>query len=175
MSPPLLTLPDELIVELFSYLHPRDIAACQRSCRQLNDTIIRSQRLQYHIRLGRSGLYDPQFPSHTVSQRIDALEKWETAWNDVETKSLSQVKYKVACPFKCRFDCTSRIHNDFLIVTKSRIFDSPGYGYVDLRAFQSEGEKCSWTTITNHSWGYTNSKHCDFAFSAEEDLTLVAL
>ena len=87
MSPSLLTLPDELIVELFSYLHPRDIASCQRSCRQLNDTIIHSQLLRYLIRVGRSGLYDPLLPSHTVSQRIEALEKWETAWSDVEIKS----------------------------------------------------------------------------------------
>ena len=172
MSPPFLTLPEELIVELFSYLHPRDIAACQRSCRQLNDTIIHSQRLQNLIRVERSGLYDPQFSTHTVSQRIEALEKWETAWNNVETKSFSQVKYKVACPFEWRFDCTSRIHNDFLIVTKSRYFDSPGYGYVDLRAFQSEEERCSWTTIANQSW---SDKHCQFAFSVEQDLTLVAL
>ncbi len=172
MSPPLFTLPDELIVELFSYLHPRDIAACQRSCRQLNDTIIHSQLLQYLICVGRSGLYDPLLPSHTVSQRIDALEKWESAWSEVETKSSSQVKFKIACPFKCRFDSTSRIRDDFLIVTKSSLFDSPGYGYVDLRAFQSEGKRCSWTTIANHSW---SDKHCLFAFSVEQDLVLVAL
>ena len=172
MAPPLLTLPDELIVELFSYLHPRDIAACQRSCRQLNDTIIHSRLLQYLIHVGRSGLHDPLFPIYTISQRIEALEKWETAWNDVETKSSSQVKYKVACPFKCRFDSTSRIHDDFLIVTKSSLFDSPGYGYVDLRAFQSEGKRCSWTTIANHSWG---DKYFRFAFFVEQDLVLVAL
>ena len=99
MSPPLLTLPNELTVELFSYLHPRDIAACQRSCRQLNDIIVHSQFLQYLIRIGRSGLRDPLFPGHTVSQRIGTLEKWETAWSDVEIKISDHVKYRVACPF----------------------------------------------------------------------------
>ena len=172
MFPPLLCLPNEILVEFFSYLGPRDIAACQRSCRQLNDVIIHSRLLQYLLRVGRSGLHDPLLPIYTISQRIEALKKWESAWNDVETKGLGQVKYKVACPFEWRFDCTSRIHNDFLIVTKSRYFDSPGYGYVDLRAFQSEEERCSWTTIANQSW---SDKHCQFAFSVEQDLTLVAL
>ena len=62
---PLLTLPHKLIVELFSYLHLRDIAVCQRSCLQLN-AIIHSHLLQYLIRVGRLGLYGPLLPSHTV-------------------------------------------------------------------------------------------------------------
>jgi len=170
MSPPILTLPDELTVELFSYLHPRDIAACQRSCRQLNDTIIHSQLLQYLIRVGRSGLYDPLFPTHTVSQRIDALEKWESAWSDVETKSSDHIKYKVTCPFAWRYNTTCRIHDDFLIVVNC--FDGPGYGYVDLRTFQPEGEKCPLTVIANHSW---RGKNCLFAVSVEQDLVLAIL
>jgi hypothetical protein len=52
MTPPLLSLPSEVLIELFSYLHPRDIAACQRSCRQLNDTVSHSQLLRYLIRVG---------------------------------------------------------------------------------------------------------------------------
>ena len=173
MSPSLLTLPDELIVELFSYLHPRDIASCQRSCRQLNDTIIHSQLLQYLIRVGKSGLYDPLLPSHTVSQRIEALEKWETAWSDVEIKSSDYVtaaKYKVACPFAWRYNSACRVHDDFLILLNC--FDSPGYGYVDLRVFQPEGEKCPLTMIANHSW---RGKNCLFAFSVEQDLVLAVL
>ena len=104
MSPPLLTLPDEIIVELFSYLHPRDIVVCQRSCRQLNDTIIHSQLLQYLIRVEKLGVYDPPLPSHTVSQRTEALKKWEAAWSDVETKSSDHIKYKVVCPLSIRVE-----------------------------------------------------------------------
>ena len=172
MSPPLLTLPDEIIVELFSYLHPRDIAACQRSCRRLNDTISHSQLLQYLIRVGKLGLYDPLLPNHTVSQRIEALGKWEAAWGDVEIKSFDHinVKYKVVCPFAWRYDSACRIHNDFLTVVNC--FDSPGYGYVDLRGFQSEGGNCPLTTVANPSW---RGKNCLFAFSVEQDLVLAVL
>jgi hypothetical protein len=174
MFPPLLSLPDEILVEIFSNLGSRDIAACQCSCRRLNDIIIHSQLLRYLIRVGRSGLQDPLFPNYTISQRIEALEKWETAWNNVETKTQSsgQVKYKVACPFEYRLDCRTWIHDDFLVVTKSGYARSPAYGYVDLRALQSEEERCSWTTITNDSW---SDKHCRFAFSVEQDLVLVVL
>lgn len=170
MSPPLLTLPDELIVELFSYLHPRDIVACQRACRLLNDTIIHSQLLQYLIRLGRSGLYDPLLSSHTVSQRIETLEKWETAWSDVEIKSSDHIKYKFACPFTWRYNSACRVHDDFLVVLNC--FDSPGYGYVDLRVFQPEGERSPLTVIANHGW---RGKNCLFAFSVEQDLVLAVL
>jgi len=170
MSPPLLTLPDELIVELFSYLHSRDIAACQQSCRRLNDTIIHSQLLQYLIRVERSGLYDPLFPSHTVSQRIDALEKWESAWANFKIKRSDHVKYKVTCPFAWRYDTTCRIHDDFLILVNC--FYGPGYGYVDLRTFQPEGGKRPLTVIANHSW---HGKNCCFAFSVEKDLVLAVL
>ena len=172
MSPPLLALPDELIVELFSYLHSRDIAACQRSCRQLNDTIIHSQLLQYLIRVGRSGLYDPLFPSHTVSQRIDALEKWESAWSNFKIKKSDHVKYKVTFkfPFVWRHDAMCGVHDDFLIV--ANYLDDTGYGYVDLRTFQPEGGKCPLTMIANHSW---RGKNCSFAFSVEQDLVLAVL
>ena len=172
MSPPFLSLPDEVLVEIFSYLGPRDIAACQRSCRQHNYTIVHSQLLQYLIRVGRSGLHDPLLPIYTISQRIRALEKWETAWNDVATKSSGRVKYRVTWPFEWRYDVTCRIHDDFLILTRSTQFDCPGYGYVDLRAFQPEGEKSPWTMIANHSW---RGKNCLFTFSAEQDLVLVVL
>jgi len=172
MSSTFLSLPNEVLVEKFSYLDPRDIAACWPSCRQLNDIIVHSQLLQYLIRVGRSGLHDPLFPIYTISQRIKALEKWETAWDDVEKKSSGQVKYKVACPFEGRHDLICRILHDFLIMTRSGLYDDPGYGYVDLRAFQPEGGKCSWTMIANHSW---RGRNCFFVSFVEQDLVLVFL
>ena len=92
----LLSLPSEVLIETFSYLRPRDIAACQRSCRQLNNTVSHSRLLQYVIRVGRAGLHDPLFPGYTIAQRIDALEKWEAAWSNVEmSESSCHVKHIV--------------------------------------------------------------------------------
>jgi hypothetical protein len=88
---PLLTLLDELIVDIFFYLRPHDIVVCQRSCLQLN-AIIHSQLLQYLIRVGRLGLYGPLLPSHTVFQRIEALEKWEATYMKLRADSRRVVK-----------------------------------------------------------------------------------
>jgi hypothetical protein len=172
MIPPLLSLPSEVLIEILSYLRPRDIAACQRSCRQLNDAISHSQLLRYLIRVGRAGLHDPLFPGYTIRQRIESLEKWEAAWSNIEMiESSCHVKHMV--PYKIRSRAsllTCRIHDDFLIMKHG--FNTPGYAYVDLRTFQPEMEKDPWTKITNDSW---HDKIRDFVFSVEQDLALVIM
>jgi len=168
---PLLSLPSEVLIEIFSCLHPRDIAACQRSCRQLSDTVSHSQLLRYLIRIGRAGLHDPLFPGYTIRQRIDALQKWEAAWKDLEMiKSFRCVEHMV--PFKTEYFESGRIQDDFLIMICAR--EIGGYGYLDLRTFQPEMEKDPWTMITNDSWRNEKEKG-HFAFSVEHDLALVIM
>ena len=137
MSPPLLSLPSELLVEIFSYLPARDIIACQCSCRILNDTIIHSQFLQYLIHLRRSGLCDQLLPSYyPMFQRIEALNKWEDVWHNLKTKSTYHVKDVATFQFEGTFgtfDSKCKILDDFLIGIDS--FGSPGYGYIDLCTF----------------------------------------
>ncbi|KAI0284890.1 hypothetical protein BC826DRAFT_1109449 [Russula brevipes] len=119
-----LHLPNEVLVEILSYLCPRDIAACQRACRQLNDAVVCSQFLQYLIRVRRSGLYDPMLPGYTIPQRIEALERWEASWRNLEAQT-----------------------------TSGYFFDlNPGYGYVDLRLSKPEGETDPWTRIIMDNW-----------------------
>src|SRR6266851_1449827 len=167
MTPPLLSLPNEVLIEIFSYLRPRDIAACQRSCRQLNDTVIHSQLLRYLIRVGRSGLHDPMLPGYSIHQRIEALEKWEAAWSNLEMiESPCHVKYVVPSEHMSWFSpCTLEIHDDFLIKI-SRHNNIRGYAYVDLRTFQLEVKKDPWTNIANEGWRH---KESDFVFSVEQE------
>ncbi len=175
MAPPLLSLPSEVLIEILSYLRPRDIVACQRSCRQLNDTVSHSQLLRYLIRVGRAGLHDPLFPGYTIRQRIDALEKWEAAWSNVEmSESSCHVKHIV--PWGgFTSSRTISIHDDFFIRFRTAPlagYAMAGYGYLDLRTFQPEMEKDPWAKITNDSW---HNKIAYFEFSVEQDLALVIL
>ena len=172
MSPPLLSLPNEVLVEIFSYLHPRNIVACQRCCRKLNDTVIHSRLLRYLIQVGRSGLHDPLLPGYTIPQRIDALEKWGASWSYLETEARGPYHMKdvLACQFKWRDDTMYMINDDFLIATCC--FNEPEYGYIDLRAFQPEGKNDPWTRITDDSW---SGKKGNFTFSIEQDLVLAVL
>ena len=167
MTPPLLSLPSEVLGIIFSYLRPRDIAACQGSCRRLNDTVNHSQLLRYLIRVGRAGLHDPLLPGYTIPQRIEALKKWEAAWNSLEMiESPCHVKHVV--PSEHISPCT--IHDDFLIMINRR--NIPGYAYIDLRTFQLEVKKDPWTNIANESWRH---KVSHFVFSVQRDLVLVIL
>jgi hypothetical protein len=75
------------------------------------------------------------------------------------------VPYEIRSP-----SLTCRIHDDFLIMVP--YFNTTGYAYIDLRTFQPEMAKDSWTKITNDSW---RNKRRDFVFSVEQDLALVIL
>ncbi|KAI0252297.1 hypothetical protein BJV78DRAFT_369217 [Lactifluus subvellereus] len=169
MSFRLHSLCSELLVEIFSYLSPRDIAACQRSSRRLNDTINQSQLLQYVLRAGRSGLHDTLLPGYTLPERIEALERWETSWSwkGLDIHNPSYVKYFVACEFEGEPFFSTTICDDFLIATRSS--DPVGYAYVDLRAPQPVGDIDPWTKIVSNSW---HGKRCRFVFSVEQDLVV---
>jgi hypothetical protein len=167
-----LHLPNEVLVEILSYLCPRDIAACQRACRQLNDVVVCSQFLQYLIRVGRSGLYDPMLPGYTIPQRIEALERWEAYWRNLEAQSSFQIRRIVACELAGR-RC-SIIHNSRRLPdSDASTFDpNPGYGYVDLRVFQPGGETDPWTRIIMDNW---SGKSYRFQFFPEQDLVVAVL
>ncbi|KAF8502718.1 hypothetical protein F5888DRAFT_1114848 [Russula emetica] len=77
--PHLFSLSHEFFIEIFSNLCPFDIYACRRTCRQLNELIVNSQLLQYISRTALSGVFDPLEPGLSLPDRLDALERWETA------------------------------------------------------------------------------------------------
>ncbi|KAI0284899.1 hypothetical protein BC826DRAFT_130544 [Russula brevipes] len=166
-----LHLPDEVLVEILSYICPRDIAACQLACRQLNHVVVCSQFLQYLIRVGRSGLYDPMLPGYTIPQRVEALEAWEASWRNLEAQSSFQVKRIVGCelagsPCQCS---KYIIRDDFLIATPISGRD-PGYSYIDLRVSQPGGETVPWTRIIKDK---LSRKHSTSQFFPEQDLVVI--
>jgi hypothetical protein len=166
-----LPLPNEVLVEILSYLRPRDIAACQRSCRQLNDVVICSQLLQYLLRVGRSGLHDPMLSGYTIPQRIEALERWEATWRNLEAQSSFQVKRIVPCELAGSPCSEYIIRDDFLIATPISGRDT-GYSYIDLRVFQPGGETDPWTKIAKDR---LSRKSSTSQFLPEQDLVVTTM
>ena len=80
----LFSLSNELLIEIISNLRPADINACQFACRRLNNVIVNSQLIQYILRTALSGVFDPLEPGTSLPDRIDALERWETAWREMD-------------------------------------------------------------------------------------------
>jgi hypothetical protein len=76
----------ELLIEVFSNLSPFGIYACRRAFYQLNELIINSQSLQYISRTTLSGVFDPLETGLSLPDRLDALERWEAAWMEIDLR-----------------------------------------------------------------------------------------
>ncbi|KAI0284892.1 hypothetical protein BC826DRAFT_130352 [Russula brevipes] len=109
-------------------------------------------------------------PGYTIPQRIEALERWEASWRNLEAQNSYQVRRIVGCKLAGGRCSEYTIHDDFLIATSGYLFDPyPGYGYVDLRVSQPEGETDPWTRIIMDNW---SGKCYLFRFFPAQDLVV---
>ncbi|KAH8977029.1 hypothetical protein EDB86DRAFT_2838579 [Lactarius hatsudake] len=81
-----LSLSTELIEKIASCLRAQDIAVLRLCCRRIHLIVEGSLLLQYLYRMEQAGVYDPlwDLPSRPIIDRLEALERWETSWNDIE-------------------------------------------------------------------------------------------
>ena len=82
----LFSLSNELLIEIISNLCPVDIYACQCTCRRLNSVIINSHLIQYIKRTALNGVFDSLEPGLSLPDRLDVLERWETAWMEMDLR-----------------------------------------------------------------------------------------
>ncbi|KAI0265378.1 hypothetical protein BC834DRAFT_1041825 [Gloeopeniophorella convolvens] len=78
----LLSLPVELLAHTILLLHetPRDVLACQLTCRKLCYIVGSSAMLQYVLLARRAGVVDFLLPGMSAFERTRALERWERPW-----------------------------------------------------------------------------------------------
>ncbi|KAI0265389.1 hypothetical protein BC834DRAFT_183245 [Gloeopeniophorella convolvens] len=78
----LLSLPVELLAHIILLLHetPRDVLACQLTCRKLFHVVCSSVILQYVLRARRAGVVDPLLSGMSTYERACALLRWEMPW-----------------------------------------------------------------------------------------------
>jgi hypothetical protein len=133
--PPLFSLSNELLIEIFTNLSPFDIYACRRTCRQLNELIVNSWLLQYVARTALSGVYDPLDPGPSLPERLEELARWETAWTELDLRAPNAsidapVPSKGGPPVEFSF-------GRYFVVIREGHGISAGYSFLDMHARSS--------------------------------------
>lgn len=165
-SPPhLFTLSNELLIEIISNLRPLDIHACQCACRRLDKVIVNSQLIQYILRTALSGIFDPLEPGISLSDRLDALERWESAWREMDlSKPIASIDALVHDAIIS--EPTVSYFGEQHVVTFRTGFGVPaGYSFLDLHTWSSSSTR--WTIID-----IQKPNVISFAFSPELNLSV---
>jgi hypothetical protein len=144
--PPLFSLYDELLIEIFTNLSPFDIYSCRRTCRQLNELITNSQLLQYISRTALSGVYDPLDSGPSLPERLEELARWEDAWRDLD---LREPTATVDAPVPNKSGHTIEFSfGRYFVVIREGYGVSACYSFLDMHARTSSHTDVSlWTNI----------------------------
>jgi hypothetical protein len=170
MSPlHLFSLSNELLIEIISDLRPLDIHACQCACRRLNNVIVNSQLVQYILRTALSGVFDPLEPGISLPDRLDALERWETAWREMDlSKSIASID-AVVHVVNLNEHLVDYFGEQHVIVCRAGFGEQAGYSFLDLSTWLFlPTNVMRWTTIDIQIPNVLS-----FAFAPELNLSVV--
>ena len=159
------SLSNELLIEIISHLYLIDIYACRCTCRRLNEVIINSHLIQYIVRTALSGVFDPLEPGLSLPDRLDALERWETAWMKMDLREPNAI---INAPV---FDGVivprqGFLYGQYLIMYHMTSAASAFYSFFDVHAVSSHTNAARWTTIEVDSSTFV------FAFAPELNLAV---
>ncbi|KAF8472258.1 hypothetical protein DFH94DRAFT_856144 [Russula ochroleuca] len=96
-----LSLPEELVIEILLKADHRILLACQRACRTFNVIIRDSLALQYIISLAACGMQDDLSTIHCqgTAERLQRLCEHEAAWREVAWSDGGIIANRAACDF----------------------------------------------------------------------------
>jgi hypothetical protein len=166
-APPIFSLSNELLIEIISNLCPNDIFACRGACRQLNDLIVGSHLIQYIVRTALSGVYDPLDPGLSFPERLVALQRWETAWEEMDLRE-SHSRIDAPLPKSRRQQVEFSFGRYFVVISEGYGREA-SYSFLDMHAtFSSQHTEVErWTTIK-----VDMRNVLVFAFASELDLAV---
>jgi hypothetical protein len=163
----LFSLSNELLIEIISNLCHIDIYACRCTCRRLNGVIINSDLIQYLIRTGLSGVFDPLESGLSLPDRLNALERWETAWMEMDLREPDAIIDAPA--FTAESEPVPRrgfLSGQYFIMCDERIGNSAFYSFLDIHARSEHTNASRWTTIK------IDTPVVAFAFASELNLAV---
>jgi F-box domain len=165
--PHLFSLSNELIIEIISNLCPVDIYACRCTCRRLNRIIINSHLIQYIMRTALSGVFDPLEPGLLLPDRLDALERWETAWMEMDLRESDAIIDAPVSTESAPMPGRGFLSGQYFIMCHERIGAPAIYSFLDMHATSSHTNAACWTTIE------IDTPVLAFAFASELNLAVV--
>jgi hypothetical protein len=164
--PPIFSLSNKLLLEIISNLTAKDICTFRPTCCKLNALIVNSQLIQYIIRTAQSGVYDPLEPGLSLPERLDALQRWETAWAVMDLREPS-VRIDIPVTSKDERSVEFSFGRYFLVIREGYGWPA-GYSFLDMHAaFSPHADTPRWTDIE-----IDTPNVLVFAFASELDLAV---
>jgi F-box domain len=144
--PPIFSLSNELLIEIITNLYPNDIYTCRQTCRKLNDLIVNSELIQYILRTALSGMFDPLYHGLSLPERLEALERWETAWAEMD---LREPNRPIETPIPTGPDHPGEcLFGQYFTVFREGYAKPAGYSFLDVHStFSSHADTALWTTV----------------------------
>jgi F-box domain len=155
----------ELLHEIFIFLPPCDIRACRQTCKRFSNLIGDSSLLHYILLRENSCIVDTPSTDMPVKCRIEALQRWERAWDVLRTRTLGR---DIPCPE----GMNSRTYSicDGYLIGMHHGFKT-GYYYLSIHdpTLSSPQGDVNWTSVSFQP--YVPPAACVFA--TEHNMTAI--
>jgi len=113
-----------------------------------------------------SGIFDPLEPGISLPDRLDALERWETAWREMDlSKPIASIDALVHA--NVSEPTVSYFCEQHVITSRSGFGVPAGYSFLDLHTWSSPTNVARWTTID-----IQNPNVLSFSFAPEINLSV---
>lgn len=144
---PLLVLPTELLIRIFTHLQVADLLSVQHTCRRFHDVVSDSAFLQYILHTEINHLEALLPLDVSLHDRVALLKRHETAWKNLELNVLIQFLTSEGLRAHCYI-----LQDGYLIykaVILASITDTPRYGYMDLYSISDQPDaELRWEQIS---------------------------
>ena len=117
------------------------------------------------MRTALSGVFDPLEPGLSLPDRLDALERWETAWMEMDLRVPNAI---IDPPVFADVIVPRRgfLYGQYLIMYLERMRESAFYSFLNIHAMSSHTNAARWTTIELDTLTFV------FAFAPELNLAV---
>jgi hypothetical protein len=136
----------------------------------MNRVIINSHLIQYIMRTALSGVFDPLEPGPSLPDRLDALERWDTAWTKMNLREPKAIIDPPVLSDSVRMPGRGFLSGQYFIMHRwHRRFgasESAFYSFLDIHAMSSHTNASRWKTIK------VDAPISAFAFAPELDLVV---